>query len=117
MGGAKLDLPPVYDILRKNGQFDHMMVGLYEELMPPCESWRNFDYSYIGPCLPRTAARLSDDLEAFLQRGSKPVYIGFGSMRRPSFLFRRNPRAAEPFRVERASGGRERRTRCLADHC
>ena len=78
---GKLGLPPTDGILATNGKFDHMMVGLYEELMPPCESWRNLDYSYIGPCLPRTAARLSDDLEAFLQRGSKPVYIGFGSMR------------------------------------
>ena len=78
---AKLDLPPVYDILRKNGQFDHMMVGLYEELMPPCESWRDLDYTYIGPCLPRTKVPLSDELEAFLARGSKPIYVGFGSMR------------------------------------
>jgi sterol 3beta-glucosyltransferase len=78
---GKLGLPPTDGILASNGKFDHMMVGLYEELMPPCESWRHFDYSYIGPCLPRTAVRLSDDLEAFLQRGSKPVYIGFGSMR------------------------------------
>jgi UDP:flavonoid glycosyltransferase YjiC (YdhE family) len=78
---AKLKLPPVNDILAKNGQFDHMMVGLYEELMPACESWRDVDYTYIGPCLPRTRVRLSDELEAFLARGSKPIYVGFGSMR------------------------------------
>ena len=42
---AKLKLPPVNDILTKNGQFDHMMVGLYEELMPACESWRDLDYT------------------------------------------------------------------------
>ncbi len=77
---AKLGLPEISQILAHNGRFDHMMVGLYEELMPPCESWR-FEYTYIGPCLPRTKVRLSDDIEAFLRRGSKPVYIGFGSMR------------------------------------
>jgi UDP:flavonoid glycosyltransferase YjiC (YdhE family) len=58
-----------------------MMVGLYEELMPPCRSWKTLDYSYIGPCLPRGDVRLSDELEAFLRKGSKPIYIGFGSMR------------------------------------
>jgi UDP:flavonoid glycosyltransferase YjiC (YdhE family) len=78
---ARLNLPPVHDILTKNGQFDHMMVGLYEELMPPCPSWRGLDYSYIGPCLPRTTVRLSDELEAFLAGGSRPIYVGFGSMR------------------------------------
>jgi UDP:flavonoid glycosyltransferase YjiC (YdhE family) len=58
-----------------------MMVGLYEELMPPCGSWDDLDYTYIGPCLPRTTVRLSDELEGFLARGDKPIYVGFGSMR------------------------------------
>ena len=79
---GNLNLPPVDGLLDHNGKFDHMMVGLYEELMPPCESWQGrLDYTYIGPCLPRTKVRLSDDLEAFLGRGSKPIYVGFGSMR------------------------------------
>ena len=78
---GELKLPPVDDLLGNNSRCHHMMIGLYEELMPPCESWRSFDYSYIGPCLPRTRVSLSDELEAFLNRGSKPVYIGFGSMR------------------------------------
>jgi len=79
---AKLQLPPVDDLLTHNGKFDHMMVGLYEELMPPCDSWRgNLDYTYIGPCLPKTKVRLSAELDAFIERGSKPIYIGFGSMR------------------------------------
>ena len=78
---SKLNLPPVGDLLANNARFDHMMVGLYEELMPPCRSWGALDYTYIGPCLPRTRVRLADDLEAFLRRGPKPIYIGFGSMR------------------------------------
>ena len=78
---SKLNLPPVGDLLANNARFDHMMVGLYEELMPPCRSWSDLDYTYIGPCLPRTRVRLADDLEAFLRRGPKPIYIGFGSMR------------------------------------
>ena len=77
---AKLDLPPVNALLTQNGKFDHMMVGLYEELMPPCETWRTSDYTYIGPCLPRTTVRLSAELDAFLRRGSAPIYVGFGSM-------------------------------------
>ena len=83
---AKLGLPPAPGILSQNGKFDHMMVGLYEELMPPCASWKeqNFPYTYIGPCLPRTTVRLSDALETFIARGSKPIYIGFGSMRHKS---------------------------------
>lgn len=78
---GKLGLPPVRDLLANNSRFDHMMVGLYRELLPPCESWRDLDYTYIGPCLPRTDVRLSAELEAFLRRGEKPIYIGFGSMR------------------------------------
>jgi UDP:flavonoid glycosyltransferase YjiC (YdhE family) len=78
---SKLSLPPVKDLLANNARFDHMMIGLYEELMPPCKSWNGFDYTYVGPCLPKTQVPLSDDLEAFLRQGSKPIYIGFGSMR------------------------------------
>ena len=77
----KLGLPPLDDLLRNNSRCDHMMVGLYEELMPPCPSWTGIDYSYVGPCLPNTEVGLSAELEAFLQQGSKPIYIGFGSMR------------------------------------
>jgi sterol 3beta-glucosyltransferase len=76
-----LNLPPINDLLANNSRFDHMMIGLYEELMPPCESWRDLDYTYIGPCLPTTRVPLSDELEAFLRQGPKPIYIGFGSMR------------------------------------
>jgi UDP:flavonoid glycosyltransferase YjiC (YdhE family) len=78
---GKLNLPPIKDLLANNSRFDHMMIGLYEELMPRCESWNGLPYSYIGPCLPKTRVRLSDELEAFLRQGSKPIYIGFGSMR------------------------------------
>ena len=78
---SQLGLPEIKDLLGNNSRCDHMMIGLYEELMPPCRSWTDFDYSYIGPCLPRTQVALSDELEAFLGKGSKPIYIGFGSMR------------------------------------
>jgi hypothetical protein len=67
-------------MLGDNSRCDQMMIGLYEELMPACESWQ-FDYSYIGPVLPRTQVPLSDELEDFLAAGPKPIYIGFGSMR------------------------------------
>lgn len=77
---GELGLPPTRDMLGDNSRCDHMMIGLYEELMPACESWQ-FDYSYIGPVLPRTQVLLSDELEHFLAAGPKPVYIGFGSMR------------------------------------
>ena len=77
---AKLNLPPIRDLLGSNSRCDHMMIGLYEELMPPCRTW-DFDYTYIGPCLPSAQVPLSDELEAFLAAGSKPIYIGFGSMR------------------------------------
>jgi sterol 3beta-glucosyltransferase len=78
---ANLDLPPLDDLLGNNSRCDHMMIGLYEELMPPCDTWTDIDYTYVGPCLPQTQVQLSPDLEAFLRRGSKPIYIGFGSMR------------------------------------
>ena len=78
---GELGLAPLGNLLANNSNCDHMMIGLYEELMPRCKSWQGFDYSYIGPCLPQTDVRLSDELEAFLQKGPEPVYIGFGSMR------------------------------------
>jgi len=79
---ANLDLPPVKNLLENNSKCDHMMIGLYEELIPPCPSWeRTFDYTYIGPSLPRTEVQLSDELESFIEAGEKPIYIGFGSMR------------------------------------
>jgi UDP:flavonoid glycosyltransferase YjiC (YdhE family) len=78
---SELNLPPVDALLKNNARFDHLMIGLYEELLPPCPSWRDFDYTYIGPCLPTAQVPLSADLEAFLGRGPKPIYVGFGSMR------------------------------------
>ena len=33
---AQLNLPPAGDLLTDNANCDHMMIGLYEELMPPC---------------------------------------------------------------------------------
>lgn len=78
---AKLNLPPIKDLLGNNSRCDHMMIGLYKELMPPCKAWSDIDHTYIGPCLPTTQVRLSDELETFLGQGSKPIYIGFGSMR------------------------------------
>ena len=56
---SKLNLPPVDDLLANNARCDHMMIGLYEELMPPCSAWSDLDYTYIGPCLPRTRVQLA----------------------------------------------------------
>lgn len=79
---AKLGLPPTHDLLGHNAHCDHMMIGLYEELMPPCPSWaKQVDYSYIGPILPRTDVSLSPELDDFISKGDPPIYIGFGSMR------------------------------------
>ncbi len=78
---AQLGLAPLRDLLAANARCDHMMIGLYEELLPPCPDWADIDYSYIGPCLPSDPVALSPELERFLAAGPKPVYIGFGSMR------------------------------------
>ena len=55
---AQLNLAPAGDLLTDNAICDHMMIGLYEELMPPCPTWKRIDYSYIGPCIP------SDDVSS-----------------------------------------------------
>ncbi len=78
---AQLNLPPAGDLLTDNAKCDHMMIGLYEELMPPCPTWDRIDHTYIGPCIPSDDAQLPAELEAFLGRGTQPIYIGFGSMR------------------------------------
>ena len=75
----QLGLSPLNDLLTRNGTCDHMLMGVYEELMPPCPSWK-FDYSYIGPSVPNADVKLSEPLEAFLAAGDAPIYIGFGSM-------------------------------------
>jgi UDP:flavonoid glycosyltransferase YjiC (YdhE family) len=78
---AEFDLPPINDLLSNNSRCSHMMMAAYDHLMPPCPTWTDFDYTYIGPSLPRTQVPLSDELEAFIEAGEKPIYIGFGSMR------------------------------------
>ncbi len=80
---AQLGLPPSQDLLSDNANCDHMLIGLYEELMPPCPTWSRIDHTYIGPCIPSDDVPLSDELEAFLAGGEKPIYVGFGSMRHP----------------------------------
>ena len=77
---AELGLPAAKNILADISRCEHMLMGVYEEFIPPCPSW-DFEYSYIGPCLPREEVPLSDPLEAFLRRGAAPLYVGFGSMR------------------------------------
>jgi len=79
---AQMGLGPTKNLLTDNFRCDHVMIGLYEELFPPDPSWeRNFDYNYIGPCIPSDPVPLSNDLETFIAAGEKPIYIGFGSMR------------------------------------
>ena len=78
---ARLGLPPAGDLATENARCDHMMIGLYRELMPPCPAWDRFDHSYIGPCIPSDDVKLSVELDAFLEQGSPPIYVGFGSMR------------------------------------
>lgn len=78
---GKLGLPPIKDLLKNNARCDHMMIGLYEDLLPPCRTWREEDFTYIGPCIPSDDVALSPELEDFLGRGTQPIYIGFGSMR------------------------------------
>jgi vancomycin aglycone glucosyltransferase len=78
---AELNLPPNKDLLASNSICDHMMIGLYEELMPPCPTWSRIDHTYIGPCIPSDDVKLRPELEEFIASGSKPIYFGFGSMR------------------------------------
>ena len=57
----------------------HTVLAINRLLGPPSPSW-GYDYTYSGYCFYHDRGPLPADLKAFIHAGSKPVYIGFGSV-------------------------------------
>ncbi|HKU42113.1 MAG TPA: glycosyltransferase [Polyangiales bacterium] len=73
----RLALPPLDDV-SQHILCPHPILAMEPELAPLPPEWPDADH--IGYLDPGEGAPLSDELEAFLERGPAPVYIGFGSM-------------------------------------
>ena len=59
------------------------LYGFSGTLAPPHPSWPAEAYRYCGYCFEDDDGELPADLDAFLESGEKPVYIGFGSVSVP----------------------------------
>lgn len=75
---GKLDLPPIKTV-------SHFIMGsepwlVADATLGPASSIRAFKIKQPGPLLLENKAPLSDEIEAFLQSGPAPIYVGFGSM-------------------------------------
>jgi sterol 3beta-glucosyltransferase len=59
----------------------HTLLGINEILAPPCPSWtKRYQFDYTGYCYSPPNGGLDPGLIDFIQSGTKPVYIGFGSV-------------------------------------
>ena len=59
----------------------HTLLGINSTLAPPCPTWeKRYKFSYTGYCFGKPEGELSKELTHFIEQGSKPVYIGFGSV-------------------------------------
>lgn len=59
----------------------HTLLGINSTLAPPCPTWeRKYKFSYTGYCFGKPEGELSSKLTQFIEQGSAPVYIGFGSV-------------------------------------
>jgi vancomycin aglycone glucosyltransferase len=57
----------------------HTLLAISPWLAPPSAAWRHA-YRYTGYCHGEHHDPLPEDLEAFLDDGPEPVYVGFGSV-------------------------------------
>ncbi|OHD71110.1 MAG: hypothetical protein A2W19_03905 [Spirochaetes bacterium RBG_16_49_21] len=59
----------------------HTILAINPTLAPPCPSWHdNYNFSYTGYCHGSVEGDPGPELIRFLEQGSAPVYIGFGSV-------------------------------------
>lgn len=61
----------------------HTLLAINPELAPPCKTWDTkykYKYDYTGYCYGQIDGELNPELLAFIDSGTPPVYIGFGSV-------------------------------------
>lgn len=80
-----LGLAPISGVGEHVALSGHTLFSMNTTLAPPCPSWgRKHDFSYTGYCHRSPQAKLDSDLEAFIDDGPPPIYIGFGSVTVPN---------------------------------
>jgi UDP:flavonoid glycosyltransferase YjiC (YdhE family) len=78
-------LRPIKGVGQHVAQYGHTLFSMNTTLAPPCPSWGcSYDFSYTGYCHRTSNVSLQPDLERFIDDGSPPVYIGFGSVTVPN---------------------------------
>jgi UDP:flavonoid glycosyltransferase YjiC (YdhE family) len=78
---ASLGLPPLRGIGEWVARFGHTLFAMNTTLAPPCHSWgRTYEFTYTGYCHEPAEGALPQELERFIEGGTPPVYIGFGSV-------------------------------------
>jgi sterol 3beta-glucosyltransferase len=74
-----LGLAPVGEFGRYCAGSSHTILAINSTLAPPDSDWR-YPYTYSGYCFGPDHEPLDQELSRFLDAGSRPVYIGFGSV-------------------------------------
>jgi UDP:flavonoid glycosyltransferase YjiC (YdhE family) len=77
----ELGLPPMGGINAYFTARSRTLLAINRTLAPPCPSWdARYNYAYTGYCHGSPGTGLDPAMERFLDAGSAPVYIGFGSV-------------------------------------
>ncbi|WP_370943612.1 glycosyltransferase [Amycolatopsis sp. cg5] len=77
-GRAKIGLPPVANV--RDHVFTEQPLLAADPTLCPAEGMTNYDLTQTGAWQLPDDRPLPDDLTAFLDDGTPPVYVGFGSM-------------------------------------
>jgi vancomycin aglycone glucosyltransferase len=77
---AKLDLPPARSISRHLFESWPVLLACDPVVAPAPPDWTALDVTATGPWFYDDPAPLDAEVEAFLDAGPPPVYVGFGSM-------------------------------------
>lgn len=75
----KLGLDPVPRMADCLASYCHTLLAISPAISPPARGWR-YKHTYTGYLHDFDSDPLEPELERFLDRGPKPVYVGFGSI-------------------------------------
>ena len=77
----ELGLEPAFNSNAYHTGRSHTLLSINSELAPPCKTWEGrYNYDYVGYCYGQIDGELNTDLIEYIEKGSPPVYIGFGSV-------------------------------------
>lgn len=77
----ELGLKPALNSNEYHTGQSHTLLSINPDLAPPCSTWEGrYNYDYVGYCYGQIDGNLNKDLLDFIENGSPPVYVGFGSV-------------------------------------